>query len=207
LPGCSLSDRSPDADCARDSIGGMARKKEHAVELSSLRPDLAAAAGRLGSRLRDPGELVPVAAHLRDDETVRFVTFGSYARNSGVLVLTDVRIVFFDRRVQTPSLDQSLGEISKVTTTSGLWTGEVDLEVGEDVVAVARIVKADIEPLAHAVRQAVAAVPAEAARPPMDPAELIDPFVAMEKLSALRDSGVLTEAEFAAKKQELLDRL
>ena len=29
----------------------------------------------------------------------------------------------------------------------------------------------------------------------------------MEKLAALRDSGVLTEAEFAAKKQELLDRL
>jgi hypothetical protein len=35
----------------------------------------------------------------------------------------------------------------------------------------------------------------------------VDPFVAMEKLSALRDRGVITEAEFAAKKQELLDRL
>jgi hypothetical protein len=29
----------------------------------------------------------------------------------------------------------------------------------------------------------------------------------MEKLAALRDRGVITEAEFAAKKQELLGRL
>lgn len=185
----------------------MARKKGQAGDLSELRPDLAAAAGRLGSRLRDPGELVPVAAYLRGDETVRFVTFGSYARNSGVLVLTDVRLVFFDRRVQKPALEQVLGAIGDVTTTAGLWTGEVDLEVGEDTVVVARIVKDDLEPLAHAIRQAVAAAPAEPVRKPVDPAELIDPFVAMEKLSALRDRGVITEEEFAAKKQELLDRL
>jgi hypothetical protein len=185
----------------------MARKKEQGVELSSLRPDLAAAGARLGKRLRDPGELVPVAAHLREDETVRFLTFGSYTRNSGVLVLTDARIVFFDRRVQEPSLDLPLGRISAVTTTAGLWTGEVDLEAGEDVIGVSRVVKDDVEQLAHAIRQAVAAAPDEPKAPSESKARQVDPFEAMEKLSALRDSGVITEAEFAAKKQELLDRL
>ncbi len=34
-----------------------------------------------------------------------------------------------------------------------------------------------------------------------------DPFAALEKLGALRDRGVLTEAEFAAKKAEILSRL
>ncbi len=187
----------------------MARKKEQGIELGSLRPDLAAAGARLGSRLRDPGELVPVAAHLADDETVRFVTFGSYTRNSGVLVLTDARLVFFDRRVQEPSLDLPLGRVSTVSTTSGLWTGEVDLEAGEDDISVSRVVKDDVEQLAHALRQAVAAA-AEEPEPEPAPEQRsgqVDPFEAMEKLSALRDSGVLTEAEFAAKKQELLDRL
>ena len=185
----------------------MARKKEQGIELSSLRPDLAAAGARLGSRLRDPGELVPVAAHLRDDETVRFVTFASYVRSSGVLVLTDARLIFFDRRVQTPSLDLSLGAVSDVTTTSGLWTGEVDLQVGDQVIEVSR----DREGRPRAARARHPAGGGGCARRAgagaREGAGQVDPFEAMEKLSALRDSGVLTEAEFAAKKQELLDRL
>ena len=184
----------------------MARKKDQANDdLAVLRPDLRAAAARLGSRLRDPRELAPVSAYLRDDETVRFVALGTFERAGGVLVLTDARLVFFDRRVSLPSLDLSLAAITLVTTSAGLSTGEVALAVGEDVVAVSRIVKADVEPVAHAIRRAVEVAPDEPE--PADPAAPVDPFVAMEKLSALHDRGVLTEAEFAAKKQELLDRL
>jgi hypothetical protein len=173
--------------------------------MSGLRPDLASAAQRLGPRLRDPGELAPVAAYLTDDETVRFVALGTHERGGGVLVLTDVRLLFFLRRVMTPTLDLRLGRISSVTTSSGFSTGEVALQVGEDVVAVSRIVRVDVEPLAHAIRQAVVAAPAEAATVETD--SMADPFEAMEKLAHLRDTGVITGAEFAAKKQELLDRL
>jgi hypothetical protein len=83
--------------------------------------------------------------------------------------------------------------------------------VGEEekVVALSRVVKGDLEPLADAIRRAVEAAPDV---PPPAPAGAgaggaIDPFEAMAKLSALHDAGVLTEAEFVAKKQELLDRL
>jgi hypothetical protein len=183
----------------------VARKKDEAFDLSSLRPDLAAAAGRLGSRLRDPGELAPVAAYLTDDETVGFVALGTHERGGGVLVLTDVRLLFFLRRVMTPTLDLPLWRISSVTTSSGFSTGEVALQVGQDVVAVSRITRVDLEPLAHAIRQAVLAAPAEPEATATTNAA--DPFEAMEKLAHLRDTGVLTEAEFAAKKQELLDRL
>lgn len=187
----------------------MARKKEQSsTGLDGLRPDLRSAAARLGSRLRDPGELVPVSAYLPEGESVRFVALATYERAGGVVVLTDARIVFFHRRVQKPSLDVPLGAISRVTTASGLSTGEVDLVVGEKVVALSRVVKGDVEPLAHAIRRAVAAAPEGASASPSTPAAgAVDPFEAMAKLSALRDSGVLTEAEFAAKKQELLDRL
>jgi hypothetical protein len=183
----------------------VARKKDRVSDLSGLRPDLAAAASRLGSRLRDPGQLAPVASYLREDETVRYVAFGTHERGGGVLVLTDARLMFFLRRVMTPTLDLPLGRISSVRTSSGVSTGEVALAVGEDVVAVSRIAKVDLESLAHAIRQAVVAAPAEPASP--EAASEVDPFEAMERLAALRDSGVLTESEFAAKKQELLDRL
>ena len=183
----------------------MARKRDEARGPGELRADLAAAAARLGPRLRDPGELVPVAAYVEPDETVRFVALGTHQQGGGLLVLTDVRLLFFLRRVLTPTLDLRLGRISSVTTSSGFSTGEVALQVGEDVVAVSRIARVDIEPLAHAIRQAVVAAPAEPVTAKAD--SLADPFEAMEKLAHLRDTGVLTEAEFAAKKQELLDRL
>jgi len=184
----------------------VVRKKEQSAgAMDALRPDIRAAAARLGSRLRDPGELAPVEGYLREHETVRFVVQGTYERAGGVLVLTDARLIFFHRRVTKPSLDLSLGAISAVSTSSGLSTGEIALAVGEKTVAVSRIVKADLEPLAHAVRRAREAAPDEP--PPEDPVAPVDPFVAMEKLSALRDRGVITEAEFAATKQELLDRL
>jgi len=184
----------------------VARKNDESADaLAGMRPDLRTAAARLGSRLRDPGELAPVPSYLRDDETVRFVVLGTHERGGGVLVLTDARLLFFLRRVTKPSLDLLLGSIDSLSTSSGLSTGEVELRVGEHVVAVSRIVKGDVEPLAHAIRKAREAAPAVPA--PARAGEQVDPFEAMEKLSALRDSGVLTEAEFAAKKQELLDRL
>jgi hypothetical protein len=185
----------------------VVRKKEQSDgAMDVLRPDIRAAAARLGSRLRDPGELAPVEGYLREHETVRFVVQGTYERAGGVLVLTDARLIFFHRRVTKPSLDLSLGSVDSVRSTSGLSTGEVALAVGEKTVAISRIVKNDLEPLAHAIRQAREAAPDEPATAP-PAADQVDPFVAMEKLSALRDRGVITEAEFAAKKQELLDRL
>lgn len=44
---------------------------------------------------------------------------------------------------------------------------------------------------------------------PMPPPQAVpdSPAVALEKLAALRDSGVVTEVEFQTKKQELLARL
>jgi hypothetical protein len=178
----------------------VAEKKEP----SGVRADLAAAAARLGSRLRDPGELTPATAYLRDAETVRYVVLGTHERGGGLAVLTDERLLFFLRRVTQPSLDLPLGAVDDVSTSAGLSTGEVALAVGEGTVAISRIVKGDVAPFAAAVRDAVGNAPREAARPD---ATGVDPFEAMEKLSALRDRGVLTEAEFAAKKQELLDRL
>ena len=186
----------------------MAGKKEQSADaLATLRPDLRAAAARVGARLRDPGDLAPVPAYLHGDETVRFLTPGTHERGGGVLVLTDQRLLFFLSRVMKPSLDLPLGRIDSLTTSSGMSTGELALRVGADVVAVSRIVKADVEPLAHAVRRAREAAPAEPSPEAGGRDGFVDPFEAMAKLSALRDRGVLTEAEFAAKKQELLDRL
>ena len=183
----------------------MARKKDQSIgAMDALRPDIRAAAARMGSRLRDPGELAPVEGYLREHETVTFAVQGTYQRAGGVLVLSDARLIFFHRRVQKPSLDLSLGAIGRVTTSAG------------------RRPARSRSPSARRRSRSRGSSRAMSSRSPtpsggpwrrprtsraVDPAAPVDPFVAMEKLAALRDSGVLTEAEFAAKKQELLDRL
>jgi hypothetical protein len=184
----------------------VSKKSERASDrLAALRPDLATAAGRLGKRLGDPGDLAPMAECLAERETARFVAKASYNNSAGMLLLTDARLLFFFSGVRPPGLDVPLGAVTAVTTSSGLSTGQITLDVtGEEKpVLVARIVKADLEPLVHAIRQAVDAAPELAPAP----TGTVDPFEALEKLAALRDSGVLTEEEFVAKKQELLDRL
>jgi hypothetical protein len=184
----------------------VAKKERPEDSLGSLRPDLAAAAARLGRRLGDPSELAPVTACLVGRESVAFLAKASYANHAGMLLLTDARLLFFYSGVRPPGLDLPLGAVTSVTTSSGLSTGVVTLVVAgqERPLLVERIVKADLEPLAHAIRRAAEAAPAPA---PTSTSGVVDPFVAMERLAALRDSGVLTEEEFSAKKQELLDRL
>jgi hypothetical protein len=72
--------------------------------------------------------------------------------------------------------------------------------------SISGVVKSDLEPLADAVRQGMAA---EHAAPPTAPpaASADDPYEALRKLASLRDAGVLTEEEFDAKKQDLLGRI
>lgn len=52
-------------------------------------------------------------------------------------------------------------------------------------------------------------LPSSTQAPPTDPAPITTPDVTevLSKLASLRDAGILTEAEFSAKKAELLGRL
>lgn len=53
-------------------------------------------------------------------------------------------------------------------------------------------------------KRAAAAVPTPAAAPAAPAPETDDMFIQLEKLGALRDKGVLTDAEFDAKKKQIL---
>jgi hypothetical protein len=172
-----------------------------------MRPDVAAAAARLGPRFRDAGGLARQTASLPQGEEVAYVAQASYRNARGLALVTDARVLFFYDGVVEPGLAIPLQAITSVRASAGLATGQVELDVvGESkAISIARVVKADVEPLARVIRDAVESAP------PTDPAPAqrgaVDPFEALEKLARLRDDGVITDAEFAAKKQELLDRL
>jgi Bacterial PH domain len=132
---------------------------------------------------------------LHEGETVRFIAQGTYENDQGVLVLTDVRLLFlFHGVMRQRKEDFPLRLISSVQTKSALGGGEIKVFVSGNSASISGIIKSDLEPLADAVRQGMAA---QHAAPPNAPpaASADDPYEALRKLASLRDAGVLTEAE------------
>ena len=196
---------------AKADGAGEKAKQSQTEKMTALlgdeHPDIVAAAARMGWRMGGKRELKELAGHLHEGETVRFIAQGTYENDQGILVLTDVRLLFlFHGVMRQAKEDFPLRLISSVQTKSGIATGEMRVFVSGNSSSISGIVKSDLEPLADAVRQGMAtqhAAPATA--PPVDSAD--DPYEALRKLASLRDAGVLTEDEFEAKKQDLLSRM
>ncbi len=175
--------------------------------LGDERPDIVAAAARMGWRMGGKRELKKLAEHLYEGETVRFIAQGAYEGDQGIVVLTDVRLLFlFHGVMRQRKEDFPLRLISSVQTKSGWGTGEIKVWVSGNSASISGIVKSDLEPLADAVRQGIAT---QHAAPPTAPSaeSADDPYEALRKLASLRDAGVLTEEEFETKKQDLLGRI
>jgi hypothetical protein len=170
-------------------------------------PDIVAAAARMGWRMGGKRELKKLAEHLYEGETVRFIAQGTYEGDQGIVVLSDVRLLFlFHGVMRQRKEDFPLRLISSVQTKSGWGTGEIKVWVSGNSASISGIVKSDLEPLADAVRQGIAT---QHAAPPTGPSaeSAEDPYEALRKLASLRDAGVLTEEEFETKKQDLLGRI
>jgi hypothetical protein len=175
--------------------------------LGAERPDIVAAAARMGWRMGGKRELKKLAEHLYEEETVRFIAQGTYEGDQGIVVLTDVRLLFlFHGVMRQRKEDFPLRLISSVQTKSGWGTGEIKVWVSGNSASISGIVKSDLEPLADAVRQGTAAQHAALPTAP-SAASADDPYEALRKLASLRDAGVLTEEEFETKKQDLLGRI
>ena len=179
--------------------------------LGDERPDIVAAASRMGWRMGGKRELKNLADHLHDGETVRFIAQGTYEDKQGIVALTDLRLVFlFHGIIGQAKEDFPLKLISSVQTKSGFATGEIKVHVSGNNAVISGILKNDLEPLANAVRQGMAEQHAQAATSQPQAASAapaLDPYEAMQKMASLRDAGILSLEEFEAKKKELLDRM
>jgi hypothetical protein len=194
------------ADGAREKAK-LSQTEKMTGPLGDERPDIVAAAARMSWQMGGKRELKKLAGHLHKGETVRFIAQGTYENDQGIVVLTDVRLLFlFHGVMRQRKEDFPLRLISSVQTKSGMVTGEMKVFVSGNSSSISGIVKSDLGPLADTVRQGMAT---QHAAPPTAPpaAAADDPYEALQKLASLRDAGVLTEEEFETKKQDLLGRM
>jgi hypothetical protein len=161
------------------------------------KPEKGSSAGWWKADLGTPGSV-------GSQNDVRYAYFPSARR---LAIEVHGRVTIYD------TLDHQIGGFSQAQSHGASLSfssqhGVVDVErlpvvSGDDAAQPAA------QPAAPAATPA-AATPAAAATPvatATPPRETGDVFATIEKLAALRDKGILTEEEFAAKKAELLGRL
>ncbi|MGY1777129.1 SHOCT domain-containing protein [Geodermatophilus sp. SYSU D00804] len=191
-----------------------------------LRPDIAAAAARMSSTMGRKKEIRGLAAHLWPGERVEALAPAVLGTSQGLLALTDRRVLFVRDGWGGSSIDEyPLLRLGSILWDAGVLTGKLTVQDGGRKVTYTSVPKADGGPFVDQVRAAVSALlvpPAQAA--PADPFVKQAPAPApqpgpagdggfpavveqLRQLAELRDAGVITIADFEAKKAELLARI
>ena len=120
--------------------------------------------------------------------------------------LTDHHLVVHYRGEPEPGLVVDVGQILRVEQASGLLSGSLTLVLVDRKISLTRAPKGEVVAMAGALRERIrTGGPADP--PPQVDAGSPSPLEDLERLGRLHDSGVLTDAEFAAAKATLLDRL
>lgn len=173
------------------------------------RPDIEAALAAMpmktGNNLVRSAGFLP--AVLRDGETVQVILWANSDAGYGILTLTNQRLLFVMKTITKQHvLDYEFSRISTVEWSSKFLGGKLVIHVAgnrseefkvPDTINGAEVAKEVRERAARPV--APAAAPAPAAGP--------DPMEQLRQLGSLRDTGILTTAEFEAKKAEILGRI
>lgn len=169
---------------------------------------LADAIARLGkaSRLFGRKEVRHLHHLLRANETVLELGQGQYGSKQGLVVLTTERLFFFEKSLGSETVEEfPLAVISSLSVGKKMTGETLAIFTSGNSAEIKSMMHGQADALVRAyitAKQRSSATPQIAASSPA-----ADPLAQLEKLGHLRDTGLLTEDEFAAKKAELLGRL
>ena len=170
---------------------------------------LTAAVERLGKFSRFFGRReVRLAQHmLHGDERVLQLGQGTYGGKQGIVILSDRRLVFFEKSWAAQTVEEfPIRSISSVSVDSKRRGEKLKIHASGNVSEIEGMWPGHGDELARQVRKLVEGRD----RPTSEPAATASsPSVAerFKQLAELRESGLHTEAEFEAKKAELLAQL
>lgn len=143
---------------------------------------------------------------LMNGEQVLAFTSGLMDGNTWLITLTDHRIIFLDKGLiyGLKQVSINLDKINAVSGTTGLLLGQILIEDGAGTRTIKNVWKQTVVPFTNKVRDALHAH-RKALTAPAAPQAVPDDFVSkLERLAALKERGILTEAEFAEQKAKLL---
>jgi hypothetical protein len=179
----------------------------------SLRPDIQAAKNKMQTRLGAGREMKRLTTYLWEGESVHLMAAGRYGGGTGLVVLTDRRLLFVMDGVMRQTIeDFPLDKVSSVQWSSGMALGTLTIFASGNKADIDQMNKKDGKQIADTVRARLAAPKPQPFAPPVNqappqPAAGPDVYEQLRKLGELRDLGVVTPEEFEHKKRELLARI
>lgn len=174
-----------------------------------LRPDIAEAFDRLPFKWGLKRAVKNLEPKLQDGERVERLAMGGFSGGTGLVVLTDRRVLFVRDDISKQKVaDFRLSPALQVAYSSAALGGLSVAEAGNTIKARSMDDK-EGEAMAEAIRRATV----EVASPASDGATEVpgaadgDPLNLLSMLRTLHGEGVLTDEEYAAKKELVANRL
>ncbi|MCI0152220.1 PH domain-containing protein [Paraburkholderia sediminicola] len=146
---------------------------------------------------------------LMDGEQVLAFASGIMDGGTWLIALTDHRVIFLDKGLLfgLKQISINLDKINAVSGSTGLVFGTIRIEDGASERVIKNVPKKTVAGFTNKVRDALSACrrPAIAPEPnPANPTQTDDFVSKLERLAALKERGMLTEAEFSEQKNRLL---
>lgn len=163
---------------------------------------------RLGKMGRFFGfwEAAALSRYVHIDERVIELAQGTYGNRQGMLVLTTQRLFFFDKSLLSAKVEEFKFEAVGSLGFGKSLTGEViNISIGGRAAEIRQVAHGRGETFVQAYRGIRAGYEGGFGQPVTRPTD--DLTEQIRKLAELRDSGILSEDEFTAKKLDLLNRM
>ncbi|MDJ0401324.1 PH domain-containing protein [Rhodococcus rhodochrous] len=171
-----------------------------------------AALERLGKMGRFFGfrEASALTQYVHTDERVVELAQGIYDNNQGMLVLTTQRLFFFDKSILGAKVEEfDITAIGSLGHSKRMGGEVISISISGRSADIKQVAHGRAETFIQAFRKVKADLAAPSAPVPAVTHASAVPDIAdqIKKLAELRDLGVVTEAEFEAKKADLLARM
>lgn len=167
---------------------------------------LKAAVDRLGKIGRFGGwlEFRNVRHYLTARETVREIGQGTLGEDQGIVVLTDERLFFFNQHLVGAAVEEfPIDAITSIVASKGRTGESLQVTASGNMAEIKGMMHGQGDALARAFRE-VRASSHETPPSPNIVQSVVTGADELAKFAALRDQGILSDEEFAAKKAQIL---
>lgn len=174
-----------------------------------MRADIAAAAAHMTSQYDKKREMKIIEEYLDPGEKVVRIAIGRRSGQLGVIVLTDRRYMFLWQGLVRSSHESiPLDLITGVSLKKGLAFSTIRTQGAQSMEEIAKINHSDAELFVNELRSRVnQRSHAVMSGAPSASVAAGDPMARLKQLKELLDVGALSQAEFDAKKAELIARM
>ncbi|MFE7128947.1 PH domain-containing protein [Streptomyces sp. NPDC057617] len=177
---------------------------------TNVRPDIDAAVAKLSGTLGSKREIAKLPEVLWEGETVDMLATGIYGKGNGLVVMTNMRLIFLKHGIMGQQLeDFPYPKISSVQWQGGMIMGTMTVFASGNKAEIKSMPKDNGKALADKLRMVLArggaapGVPAAAAAVPQQQ----DPASRLATLDQLRAVGAISDQEYQERRTAILNSI